>query len=290
MKRINQIIELLEAGQPVYWDGGRTLTYEGGVKSAQTHADWLVIGIEHQPFDVAGLNAFMRGLVAGGPTRTGHRTPPVLVTLPFDGVDEYVVRNNAWMIKQVLATGIHGILLCHVESPGAVKEFVEWVRFPFHTPGVGEGLDMGRRGSGGQDNAAYVWGVPTQEYLRKADVWPLNPDGELILGIKVENSRALANAEASTSVPGIAFAEWGPSDMRMTFGYDTVRTPENTEEGDLKAARHRVFAACKAANIGFLDGVDAGNVAEKIDEGITFPAGDEEAAIAGRRHTGRTLD
>ena len=125
MKRINQIIELLEAGQPVYWDGGRVLTFEGGVQSAQTHADWLVIGIEHQPFDVAGLNAFMRGLVAGGPTRTGHRTPPVLVTLPFDGVDEYVVRNNAWMIKQVLATGIHGILLCHVESPGAVKEFVE---------------------------------------------------------------------------------------------------------------------------------------------------------------------
>ena len=161
------------------------------------------------------------------------------------------------------------------------------MRFPFHTHGVGEGLDMGRRGSGGQDNAAHVWGVPTQEYLRKADVWPLNPEGELVLGIKIENIRALANAEASTQVPGIAFAEWGPSDMRMTFGYDTVRTPENTEEGELKAARDRVFAACNAANIGFLDGVDASNVADKIDEGITFPAGDEAAAIAGRRHTGR---
>ena len=75
-KRINQIIELLEAGQPVYWDGGRELSYEGGVKSAQTHADWLVIGIEHQPYDISGLNAFMHGLVAGGPTRSGHRTPP----------------------------------------------------------------------------------------------------------------------------------------------------------------------------------------------------------------------
>ena len=147
---------------------------------------------------------------------------------------------------------------------------------------------MGRRGSGGQDNAAYVWGVSTQEYLRKADVWPLNPDGELVLGIKIENIRALQNAEDSAKVPGIAFAEWGPSDMRMTFGYDTVRTPENTEEGDLKAARDRVFAACNAANIGFLDGVDAENVAAKIDEGVTFPAGDEKAAIAGRKHTGRS--
>ena len=290
MKRINQIIELLEAGQPVYWDGGRTLTYEGGVQSAQTHADWLVIGIEHQPYDISGLNAFMRGLVAGGPTRTGHRTPPVLVTLPFDGVDEYVVRNNAWMIKQVMATGIHGILLCHAETPGAVKELVEWVRFPFHTPGVGEGLDMGRRGSGGQDNAAYVWGLSTQDYLRKADVWPLNPDGEIVLGIKIENSRALENAEASASVPGIAFAEWGPSDMRMTFGYDTVRTRENTEEGELRAARDRVFAACQAANIGFLDAVYPDTVAERIDEGVTFPAGDEESARVGRLHTGRAFD
>ncbi len=290
MKRINQIIELLEAGQPVYWDGGRKLTYEGGVKSAQTHADWLVIGIEHQPYDIAGLNAFMRGLVAGGPTRTGHRTPPVLVTLPFDGVDEYVVRNNAWMIKQVMATGIHGILLCHAETPGAVKEFVEWVRFPFHTSGVGAGLEMGRRGSGGQDNAAYVWGLSTQEYLRRADVWPLNLDGEIVLGIKIENCRALENAEASTSVPGIAFAEWGPSDMRMTFGYDTVRTRENTEEGELRAARDRVFAACQAANIGFLDAVYPDTVAEKIDEGVTFPAGDEESARVGRLHTERSFD
>ena len=287
MKRINQVIELLEVGQPVYWDGGQKLTYEGGVKSAQTFADWLVIGIEHQPYDIAGLNAFMRGLVAGGPTRTGHRTPTVLVTLPFDGVDEYVVRNNAWMIKQVMATGIHGILLCHAETPGAVKEFVEWVRYPFQTPGVGEGLDMGRRGSGGQDNAAYVWGIPTQEYLRRADVWPLNPQGELILGIKIENSRALDNAEASTQVPGIAFAEWGPSDMRMTYGYDTVRTRENTEEGELRAARDRVFAACQAANIGFLDAVYPDTVAERIAEGVNFPAGNEESAIAGREYTKR---
>ena len=31
MKRINQIIELREAGQPVYWDGGRTVPEEGRI-------------------------------------------------------------------------------------------------------------------------------------------------------------------------------------------------------------------------------------------------------------------
>ncbi len=289
MKRINRIIELLEEGQPVYWEGGQELSYESGVKASQTFADWLVVGIEHGPYDIAGLAAYMRGLVDGGPTPTGHRTPPVIVTLPFDGSDEVVVRSNAWMIKQVLAVGVHGILLCHGENPEAVKAFVEWSRYPFQTAGVGDGLDQGRRGSGGEPMAAPIWGVSKQEYLRKADVWPLNPEGELLLGVKIENKRALANVEDSLKVPGIGFAEWGPSDMRFTFGYDDVRTRENTEEGELKAARNRVFAACKAANIGFLDAVYPDDVVEKIKEGVTFPAGNEESAAVGRKFTKRKI-
>ena len=53
------------------------------------------------------------------------------------------MRANAWMIKQVLATGVHGILLCHAETPGAAKALVESARYPFNTIGVGEGLDIG---------------------------------------------------------------------------------------------------------------------------------------------------
>ena len=71
MKRINRIIELLEERQPVYWAGGVGLSYEGGVKSAQTTADWLVIGIEHGPYDITALAEFMRGLVDGGSNTYG---------------------------------------------------------------------------------------------------------------------------------------------------------------------------------------------------------------------------
>ena len=111
------------------------------------------------------------------------------------------MRANAWMVKQVLARGVHGILLCHAETPGAVKVFVESARYPFHTIGVGEGLDVGRRGAGGQGNAAAIWGISTEEYMKRADVWPLNPEGEIFLGLKIENKRALNNAEATVRVP-----------------------------------------------------------------------------------------
>ena len=70
-KRINQAIELLAEGQPIYYTGshsGTTGTYEQGVKDAQTYADYISYDMEHAPFDVKGLQDYMRGLVAGGPT------------------------------------------------------------------------------------------------------------------------------------------------------------------------------------------------------------------------------
>src|SRR5260370_6407023 len=79
MPRVNKAIELLEAGQPIYYElrdaigaGG----YDGGRAAAQTWADYITYDMEHTPFDVGGLTEFMRRLGDGGPTPSGHRTPP----------------------------------------------------------------------------------------------------------------------------------------------------------------------------------------------------------------------
>src|SRR5438105_5132265 len=181
-KRINKAIELLEQGQPIYYMGsheGTAGSFEQGVKDAQTWADYISYDMEHAPFDVKGLAEYMKGLAKGGPTKSGHRTPAVIVNVPVNGTDEATVRANAWMFHQVLATGVHGILLCHADSPGAVKAFVEAVRFPAHTQGLDQGISEGRRGVHGATTAARIWGLSTDEYLERADVWPLNPRGEL---------------------------------------------------------------------------------------------------------------
>ena len=83
--RINKAIELLEQDQVIFYTGGHTgadLTYEGGVEAAKTYADYINIGMEHGSFDMAGLDNYMRGLVDGGPTTSGHRTPAVIVEVP----------------------------------------------------------------------------------------------------------------------------------------------------------------------------------------------------------------
>jgi 4-hydroxy-2-oxoheptanedioate aldolase len=279
--RINRAIDLLEHGQPIYYTGsheGTEGSFEQGVKDAQTWADYISYDMEHAPFDVKGLAEYMRGLAKGGPTRSGHRTPAVIVNVPVNGTDETTVRANAWMFQQVLATGVHGILLCHADTPGAVRAFVEAVRFP---------ANGGRRGVHGNTPAARIWGISADEYAEKADVWPLNPKGELLLGLKLEDRYALENADASTKVPGIAFAEWGPGDMAFSLGVrDAGAGPMPAV---LQAARAKVFAAAKANKIFFLNGVTAGDVIDMIKEGVMIGSADQRAAEIGRQYTRREM-
>ena len=77
------------------------------------------------------------------------------------------------------------------------------------------------------------------EYEAKADAWPLNPNGELLLGVKEEDRYALANVEENLKVQALAFAEWDPGDMALSLGVKggSVTDPR------MVAARAKVFAA-----------------------------------------------
>jgi 4-hydroxy-2-oxoheptanedioate aldolase len=219
----------------------------------------------------------MRGLAKGGPTKSGHKTPAVIVNVPVNGTDEATVRANAWMFQQVLATGVHGILLCHADTPGAVRAFVEAVRFP---------ANGGRRGVHGNATAARIWGITADQYAEKADAWPLNPNGELLLGLKLEDKYALENAETNTKIPGVAFAEWGPGDMAFSLG---VRNGPGPMPPAMQHARAKVFAATKASKIFFLNTMNADNVVDMIKEGVMIGASNEKAAEIGRQYSKRTM-
>ena len=290
-KHINRALELLEQGQPVYYTGsheGTSGSFEQGKKDAQIYADYISYDMEHAPFDVKALAEYMRGLAAGGPTKSGHRTPTVIVNVPVNGTDAATVRANAWMFHQVLATGVHGILLCHADDAGAVKAFVEAVRLPIHKQGVDKGLNEGRRGVHGSATAARIWGVSVQEYNEKADAWPLNPNGELLLGLKLEDKYALANAEQNLKVPGIAFAEWGPGDMSMSLG-----VPGAGGRGQMPAvmqqARAKILAACKANKVFFLNSMNPKDIIDQIKDGVMLGPASQEATEIGRKYTKRTM-
>src|SRR5262249_19226778 len=124
---------------------------------------------------------------------------------------------------------------------------------------------------------AEIWGLPWQEYVDCADPWPFNPNGELMLGLKIENRRALENVEATLKVHGIAYAEWGPGDMGMSFGHKDQHDPPYSPE--MEDARARIKAACAANGIAFLNSANP----------HTVTASGRETAEIGRKYTKRTM-
>ena len=288
--RVNRAIELLDQGQPIYYSGGHTghvLTREQGRKDASIWSDYINVGMEHGSFDMGGLERYMQGLVEGGPAPSGHRTPSVIVEAPVEGATPEIVRANGWQFRQILARGVHGILLCQAETPEAVAAFVEGCRYPINRLGVGDGLQQGRRGVGSEPTAAEIWGIDNAAYIDRADPWPLNPDGELLLGLKVESAAALPRIEEILAVPGIGFAEMGPGDLSISLGY---RRRPPTFPPEMQEASDRVKAACEANGVAFLQPANPDNVIERIDAGVRVIGGhNPETARIGRAHTNRRM-
>ena len=309
--RINRAIELLAAGQAIYYDGphsGHVLTYEQGTIDAGTWADYMNVGMEHGSFDMAGLAEYLRGMVDAGPTRSGHRTPSVIVEAPVNGTDEANVRFNAWQFRQILGRGAHGILLCQAETVDAVRAFVEACRYPHHLQGVDSSLPspearldgairpvaapgmlgIGTRGRGSENTAAPIWGLSGPDYMAKCEPWPLNPAGELLLGVKLESPEGIANADAICAVPGLGFAEMGPGDLSLSLG--SVAIMRDPYPPVMAAARAKVLAACKRNSIAFLEGCSPDNIVARLDEGVRVIAGhDPETARLGRAHQKRAM-
>lgn len=294
VKRINRAIELLDDDQPIYYTGLHSfsrdfLSYEQGKKDSKIWADYINIGMEHGAFDMGGLEAYMDGLVDGGPTPSGHVTPTVIVELPVQGENAEVIRYNAWQIRQILARGVHGILLCEATTAEAVAAFVESCRYKLNEIGVGYGLQDGTRGVGSEFKAKLKWGLEDDnEYRAKADPWPLNPEGELLLGLKIETLGGLNNCEQILSVPGIGFAEMGPGDMSMSM--KIKRVPGTEPDQRIKEASLRVKKACERNGVRFLETGTPDSIKSVIDSGARVIAGQsEEAASIGRKYTNRKM-
>jgi 4-hydroxy-2-oxoheptanedioate aldolase len=232
----------------------------------------------------------------------------VIVTLPVLGLDEMSVRVNHWVIEQVLSAGVHGLMLCHARTPEAVKMFVATARYQFDRPGLNDDMiPEGLRGSGSQSFAAQIWGISGTEYVERADPWPMNPKGEIILSLKLEDKYSLANVEQIAVIPGIAWAEWGPGDQAMSLmglsylqrgggqGRSRPGTPVAAglppiEEPILEAARTRIFNALKANKIAILHSSSIDNIEELIKWGVMVTHGTTaEHAAKGRKFTKREM-
>jgi 4-hydroxy-2-oxoheptanedioate aldolase len=318
-RRLNKCIELWEDGQPIYYTGAgvgpNVDPYEQGKKMCKTWADAISYEMEHGCFDLKELREFMRGLKDGGGTKSGHRFPTVFVSPPIIGLDEAYARANTWVIEQLLCTGVMGIHICHARDPKAIETYMHMgARYPFRDyPNTPQVPMQGLRGNSAS-YAADIWGVSGGTYQHIADLWPLNPRGEIIFGVKIEDTYADKTVAQTLAIPGMAMAEWGPGDHNLWLnGYNGVEDgglsghPVIRDAGgkvvsdvsalpNMEAVRAKVLAECKKNKVMFLNAAETepghNNVVQQIKDGCMVVAtgqGGEDVAIMGREFTKRKM-
>ena len=111
-------------------------------------------------------------------------------------------------------------------------------------------------------NAAWYWGAG--DYHAKADVWPLDPQGELLAMMFIESAEGVENIDEIVTVPGLGGIFIGPSDLSTSMGYTNAAAPE------VEAAIQRVLQACLDNDVPCAITTGAGSVEQRINEGFRF--------------------
>ena len=182
----------------------------------------------------------MKGLVQGGGIFT--KTPvhrlhhPLVVKAPEIAPDPVKVGQQ---IGQQLNLGVSGVMFVSVESADEVKQGLAAMRFK--SKGGTRGEDVG--------SAPAVWGLSEAEYKAKADLWPLNPDGELINWTIVESKAGLAKVREIAAVKGIGVLWPGAGTLRQVFTETDASGQKKFDEAGWEAAIQQVLAACKEFNV-----------------------------------------
>jgi 4-hydroxy-2-oxoheptanedioate aldolase len=210
---------------------------------AYKNADFLFDGSMEGDFDRAfpTFAQFMQGAAdAGGlvdKTPSLHLTHPVIIKTHKIAEDPKLAAER---IGRQLNLGVSGIMFPEVESADEVKAGLAAMRFT--SKGGTRSDDVG--------SAPAVWGMSEAEYRQKADLWPLDPNGELINWTIVESKEGLKHVREIAAVKGIGVLWPGAGTLSGVFStVDPVTGRRVRDDAAWEAAIQQVLAACKEFNV-----------------------------------------
>jgi 2-keto-3-deoxy-L-rhamnonate aldolase RhmA len=170
------------------------------------------------------------GFAATGPAR--RLTHPLFVKTPIIATDTAIARDR---ISRQLNMGVSGVVFVGVESANEVKQGLAMMRFK--SKGGTRPDDVG--------NAPQIWGVSEKEYREKADVWPLNPNGELVNFTIVESKEGLAHVREIAAVKGIGVLFPGAGTLGGVFSTPDSSGRRVRDNVAWEASIQQVLSACK---------------------------------------------
>ena len=182
-------------------------------------------------------------------------------------------------------TGAYGLVLPHLSTVEGAQAAVMAARYP-QVPGSADFEPPGERGWW-QRLAPRYWGLTAQEYYDAADLWPLDPDGNMLLMGIVEEPEGVKNLpDILRAVKGIGAIWAGPGDMSVAMGFKG-----NSNHPNVQANLLKILADCKAAGVPCATGASASEVTMRLEQGFNIihiaPEKTTQGLAEGRRVAGR---
>jgi 4-hydroxy-2-oxoheptanedioate aldolase len=270
---LNPVIAKLAAGETVYGlINSGDLSLANARDTARAPIDYVYADMEHNPLDFPGLAIFLAGMTDKAALHAKQSLQPnvaLFARFPPEA-DE-----SDWVVKQALDIGLMGVVFNGVDTPDQARTAVSMMRYP-PARGAARREPVGSRGYG-TTAATWAWGLSAAEYERRADVWPLNPNGDLLAIVMIESVEGLENVDAIASSPGVGALFLGAgSDLSRSMGIAT-NSPE------LEAAFQQILAACKRHNVACgITAATAQDVARRVREGWRMIRSTVPAITAGR--------
>jgi 4-hydroxy-2-oxoheptanedioate aldolase len=306
-KRLNPMIELLDQKQPIfglYAPSNRTGGRGAGAAAANAQApatktpaqlaqevvaytasDFVFDGSMERNFDVAYANyvEFVKGMAEAGALQ---KTPVLRLHHPLAVKTPEIAPDPARATERIgrqLNLGTSVVVFVGVESAEEVKQGLAAMRFKAN--GGTRSDDVG--------SAPAYWGMNEADYRKKADVWPLNPQGELVNWTIVESKEGLARVREIASVKGVGVLFPGAGTLRGVFTSTDASGQRVFDEKGWEAAIQQVLSACKEFKIACGYPATANDIELRMKQGFSvfiMNWGEQgfRAVEIGRKAAGRT--
>jgi 4-hydroxy-2-oxoheptanedioate aldolase len=262
LPRLNGIIRAWEQGRPAYAAFAHP-ERQVAIEFSTAPYDSVVFEMEHNSWDPNVLQDCLQYLLNRKQIlemKSPAATVTPLVRIPANGGE-----NNQWLAKQALDRGVYGVVWPHVSTVQQAYNAVSACRYPRQkTAPLYE--PVGARGDGPHTCSRY-WGLSQQEYYAKADVWPLNPHGEILVFLMIEDLEGIAQLDDMLrNVRGIGCVLIGEGDLSQELG-----VPRQYEHPLVKDAMAQIVSTCKKHNVRVgHPHVTTQNVETVLAQGYTF--------------------
>ena len=255
---LNPVIEKLEQGKHVFGVSTADLSLQNARSLAgDPRIDYVYVDMEHNPLRFGQLERFVAFLTASdkaGLLARGHAQarPPVFARFPPYGREQ-----TQWMVKHALDVGLMGILVNNVETAEQAENVVRTIR-PRQLRSSAIPNPPGVRGT----VQCPFWGVGRAECRRRADLWPLNPRGDLLFWAMIETREGVENADAIARVPGVGgFYLGAGGDLSASYGAESADDPQ------VAAAFEHLLAVCRTRELACGGTVTPANAALRMEQG-----------------------